>query len=46
MRAYLSGARGNDTMNGAITYLSADALSNVAAYYASLQPAAAGRRRA
>jgi len=39
MRAYLSGARGNDTMNGAITYLSADALSNVAAYYASLQPA-------
>jgi cytochrome c553 len=45
MRAYLSGARGNDTMNGAITYLSADALSNVAAYYATLdpaQPAAAG----
>jgi cytochrome c553 len=39
MHAYLSGARGNDTMNGAITYLSADALSNVAAYYATLDPA-------
>jgi cytochrome c553 len=39
MKAYLSGARGNDTMNGAITYLSADAMSNVAAYYASLPPA-------
>ncbi|MGA3397971.1 MAG: c-type cytochrome [Acetobacteraceae bacterium] len=39
MRAYLAGARGNDTMNGAITYLSADALSNVAAYYATLDPA-------
>ena len=39
MRAYLAGARGDDTMNGAITYLSADALSNVAAYYASLDPA-------
>lgn len=45
MHAYLSGARGNDTMNGAITYLSADAMNNVAAYYATLdpaQPAAAG----
>ncbi|HET8996297.1 MAG TPA: c-type cytochrome [Acetobacteraceae bacterium] len=40
MRAYLSGARGDDTMNGAITYLSADAMSNVAAYYGSLPPAA------
>jgi cytochrome c553 len=39
MRAYLSGARGNDTMNGTITFLSADALVNVAAYYASLDPA-------
>ena len=39
MRAYLMGARGNDTMNGAITYLSADAVSNVAAYYATLAPA-------
>ena len=39
MRAYLSGARGDDTMNGAITYLSADAMSNVAAFYGSLPPA-------
>lgn len=39
MRAYLSGARGNDVMNGTITFLSADALVNVAAYYASLDPA-------
>ncbi len=39
MRAYLSGLRGNDTMNGAITYLSVDAISNVAAYYATLDPA-------
>lgn len=38
MRAYLSGARGDDTMNGAITYLSADAMSNVAAFYGSLPP--------
>jgi cytochrome c553 len=39
MRAFLSGARGNDTMNGTITFLSAGALINVAAYYASLDPA-------
>ena len=39
MRAFLSGARGNDVMNGAITYLSADAMVNVAAYYATLTPA-------
>lgn len=39
MRAFLSGARGNDTMNGAITYLTPDAMSNVAAFYASLDPA-------
>jgi cytochrome c553 len=39
MRAYLLGLRGNDTMNGAITYLSAGAMSNVAAYYATLAPA-------
>lgn len=39
MRAFLSGARGNDTMNGAITYLTPDAMSNVAAYYANLEPA-------
>jgi cytochrome c553 len=40
MLAYLSGARGNDTMNGAITYLSRAAMSNVAAYYSTLTPAA------
>jgi cytochrome c553 len=39
MRAYLSGARGSDVMGGTITFLSADALANVAAYYASLEPA-------
>jgi cytochrome c553 len=39
MHAYLMGARGDDTMNGAITYLSTGALSNVAAYYATLDPA-------
>jgi cytochrome c553 len=39
MRAYLSGQRGSDVMGGTITFLSADALSNVAAYYASLDPA-------
>jgi len=39
MRAYLSGARGSDVMGGTITFLSADALINVAAYYASLDPA-------
>jgi cytochrome c553 len=39
MRAFRSGARGSDTMNGAITYLTPSAMSNVAAYYASLDPA-------
>jgi cytochrome c553 len=39
LHAYLSGARGNDTMNTAVKFLSADALINVAAYYASLDPA-------
>ena len=39
MRAYLSGQRGDDVMNGTITFLSAGALINVAAYYASLDPA-------
>jgi cytochrome c553 len=42
MRAYLSGARGSDVMNGTITFLSADALINVAAYYANLDPAPPG----
>lgn len=41
MRAYLSGARGSDVMGGTITFLSADALANVAAFYASLDPAPA-----
>ena len=45
----LSGrCRGDDAMNGAITFLSDDALINVAAYYASLDPAppaSAGRAR-
>lgn len=39
LRAYQSGARGNDIMNGTVTFLSTDALTNVAAYYASLDPA-------
>ena len=39
MRAFLAGERGNDTMNGAITYLTPTAMSNVAAYYASQDPA-------
>ena len=47
MRAYLSGLRGNDTMNGAITYLSAAALSNVAAYCSTFGSGpAAGRGNA
>jgi cytochrome c553 len=39
LRAYQSGARGNDSMNGTVRFLSNDALTNVAAYYASLDPA-------
>ena len=39
MLAFLSGSRGNDTMNGAITYLSTDAMIAVAAYYGTLTPA-------
>ncbi len=39
LRAYKSGARGNDMMDGAVKYLSDDALFKVAAYYASLDPA-------
>src|SRR3974390_1245960 len=38
LRAYQSGARGNDLMNGAVKFLSEDALFKVAAYYASLDP--------
>jgi len=39
LRAYQSGSRGSDTMNGTVTFLSVDALTNVAAYFASLDPA-------
>ena len=39
LRAYQSGARGNDTMNGTVRFLSNDALTDVAAYFASLDPA-------
>ena len=48
LRAYVSGARDNNTMNGAVKFLSSDALVNVAAYFASLdpaQPAAAGNAK-
>jgi cytochrome c553 len=39
LRAYQSGARGDKTMEGAVRFLSEDALIKVAAYYASLEPA-------
>ena len=39
LRAYRSGARGDDTMRTAVRFLSEDALVKVAAYYASLDPA-------
>jgi cytochrome c553 len=39
LRAYLSGARGDSAMDGAVKFLSDDALFKVAAYYASLDPA-------
>jgi len=39
LQAYQSGARGDDTMGGAVKFLSDDALFKVAAYYASLDPA-------
>jgi cytochrome c553 len=38
LRAYQSGVRGDKTMDGAVQFLSDDALSKVAAYYASLDP--------
>jgi len=38
MRAYQTGARGDPAMEAAVKYLSDDALVNVAAYYASLDP--------
>jgi cytochrome c553 len=39
LRAYQSGARGDNAMDGAVKFLSDDALVKVAAYYASLDPA-------
>ena len=39
LRAYQSGARGDNAMNGAVKFLNDDALVKVAAYYASLDPA-------
>ena len=48
LRAYISGARDNNAMNGAVKFLSADALINVSAYYASLdsaQPTAASNAK-
>jgi cytochrome c553 len=39
LRAYVSGARGNEDMNRTVKFLSIDALIDVAAYYASLDPA-------
>jgi cytochrome c553 len=38
LRAYQTGQRGNDMMDGAVKFLSEDALVKVAAYYASLEP--------
>jgi cytochrome c553 len=39
LRAYQTGARGDNAMDGAVKFLSDDALVRVAAYYASLEPA-------
>jgi cytochrome c553 len=41
LKAYQSGARGNDLMNGQVKFLSDDALFKVSAYFASLDPAQA-----
>ena len=41
LRAYQTGARGDKAMDGAVKFLSDDALVQVAAYYASLEPAPA-----
>jgi cytochrome c553 len=41
LRAYQTGVRGEKAMDGAVKYLSDDALVQVAAYYASLEPAPA-----
>ncbi|HUL92973.1 MAG TPA: c-type cytochrome [Burkholderiales bacterium] len=42
LRAYQSGRRGNDMMDGAVKFLSDEALIKVAAYYASLEPVRPG----
>jgi cytochrome c553 len=42
LRVYQAGGRGESAMNNAVKFLSDDALVKVAAYYASLDPAAAG----
>ena len=39
LRAYQSGARGDNAMNAAVKFLNDDALVKLAAYYASLEPA-------
>jgi cytochrome c553 len=39
LRAYQSGVRGDSAMNNAVRFLTDDALTKVAAYYASLDPA-------
>ncbi len=39
LRAFGSGARAHNIMNGVVKFLSTNALVNVAAYYASLEPA-------
>ena len=39
LRAYISGARNNNIMNGTVRFLSTDALVDVSAYYAALEPA-------
>ena len=43
LRAYQSGARGDNAMGAAVKFLNDDALVKVAAYYASLDPALAER---
>ena len=40
LRAYQTGARGDHSMEGAVKFLNDDALVKVAAFYASLEPAA------
>jgi cytochrome c553 len=42
LRAYQTGTRGNDLMDGAVKFLSDEALVKVAAYYASLEPVRPG----